>query len=70
MFLSLPFTCLTIAPINKRLLSWPPDGDMEIVQKLLEQWGRRHMVRDVLSLVGSLLFVFIVMHGNNHIMQR
>jgi hypothetical protein len=63
MFLILPFTWLALTPINSRLLKWPPEGDLSVAEGLLVLWGRRHMVRDVLSLLGSIIFVYILMRS-------
>jgi hypothetical protein len=47
----IPFTLLVVAATNKQLLDTRRDGNTPGTRHLLEQWGRLHWVRTVVSLV-------------------
>jgi anthrone oxygenase-like protein len=55
----IPFTLVTILPINKRLLDPGLDRRSAEAAGLLARWGRLHAVRSVL---GCLAFVVLVWH--------
>jgi uncharacterized membrane protein len=57
-FAVMPFTVVVILPVNKRLLDPARDRRSPETRRLLEDWGRLHAVRSVLSLVASLLFIW------------
>jgi uncharacterized membrane protein len=56
----IPFTAVAILPTNKRLLDPATANDPDLAEKLLIRWGRLHAVRSVLSLVSSLVFLFLL----------
>jgi len=56
----IPFTLIVILPTNHRLLDPRRDPRSGETRQLLERWGRLHSVRTVLSLIASLLFVWLV----------
>ena len=53
-----PFTLVVIHPTNHRLLDPRRDRASDETRKLLNTWGRLHLVRTVLSLTASILFVW------------
>lgn len=53
----IPFTALAILPTNKQLLDPATANDSDLVERLLNRWGRLHAVRSVLSLAALLLFL-------------
>jgi hypothetical protein len=52
-----PFTLIVIRPTNTRLLDPHLDRRSPETRDLLESWGRLHLVRSVLGVVASILFV-------------
>ena len=52
-----PFTLIVIMPTNHRLLETGRDLGSRETRALLEQWGKLHAVRSILSLVASVIFV-------------
>jgi hypothetical protein len=56
-----PFTLIVIRPTNTRLLDPHLDRRSPETRDLLESWGRLHLVRSVLSLVASMLFILAAM---------
>lgn len=56
-----PFTLIAIMPTNHQLLA--PGRDLESTQTraLLEKWGRLHAVRSLLSLIASIIFVWLLL---------
>ena len=60
-FAVIPFTLIAIMPTNKRLLDPGLDRRSEATRDLLQQWGRLHAVRSILSLIASLIFLSLVM---------
>ena len=55
-----PFTFIVVMPTNHKLLE--PDRDLTSVEtrKLLEKWGNLHAVRTALSLVASILYLWLL----------
>ena len=56
-FSVIPFTALVVLPTNNRLLERGRDLSSRETHQLLEQWGRLHAVRSVLSLAAAVLFI-------------
>jgi len=59
--LVVPFTFIAIMPTNHKLLTPGRDLSSEETRALLVQWGKLHAVRTVLSLAGTLLFVWLLL---------
>ena len=59
--LVVPFTFVVIMPTNRKLLTPGRDVASEETRALLVQWGRLHAVRTILSLAGTLLFVWLLL---------
>lgn len=57
-----PVTLLVIFPTNRRLLEPGRDLASSETRALLETWGRLHAIRSVLSVLGSVLFVWAATH--------
>jgi len=57
-----PVTFLVIFPTNKRLLDPGRDRASSETRALLERWGHLHGIRSVLSLLGSVLFIWAATH--------
>jgi len=53
-----PFTLLVIRPTNNRLLDPRRDRGSDETFRLLKSWGRLHVVRTVLSVAASILFLW------------
>ncbi|CAF0927980.1 unnamed protein product [Brachionus calyciflorus] len=51
----IPFTLLIIMPTNKKLLDENLDKNSNEAKLLLQQWGRLHWVRSILSIVSLIL---------------
>ena len=58
--LVVPFTFVGIMPTNKSLLLPGRDLDSPDTRALLELWGRLHMVRTALSLVATVLYLWLL----------
>jgi len=58
--LVVPFTFVGIMPTNKSLLLRGRDLGSPDTRALLERWGRLHMVRTVLSLVATVLYLWLL----------
>jgi uncharacterized membrane protein len=58
--LVVPFTLLGIMPTNRALLSPGRDLGSPDTRALLEQWGRLHTVRTVLSLAATALYLWLL----------
>lgn len=58
--LVVPFTLLGIMPTNKALLSPERDLGSAETRALLERWGRLHAVRTALSLVATVLYLWLL----------
>lgn len=54
----IPFTLIVIRPTNDRLLDPRRDRASLETRELLHWWGRLHLVRTVLSLAASVLFLW------------
>jgi len=52
-----PFTLIVILPTNKRLLDAALDPHSHEAMRLLEQWGRLHAMRSLLSSAAFVLFL-------------
>ena len=54
-----PFTFAAIMPTNKKLLA--PDRDLasEETHELLVRWGRLHAIRTLLSLAGTVVYLWM-----------
>jgi len=55
-----PFTFIVIMPTNHTLLEPGRDLSSPETRALLEKWGRLHAVRSVLSLLASLVFLWLL----------
>ena len=55
-----PFTFIAIMPTNHILLAPGRDLSSPETHVLLEKWGRLHAVRSILSLLASLVFVWLL----------
>ena len=55
-----PFTFIVVMPTNHKLLT--PGRDLTSVETrvLLEKWGRLHAVRTALSLVASVIYLWLL----------
>jgi uncharacterized membrane protein len=53
----IPFTLIVIRPVNARLLDPRLDRRAAETRRLLDAWGRLHLVRTLLSIAASILFV-------------
>lgn len=56
-----PFTFVAIMPTNDKLLE--PDRDLSSAETrmLLERWGRLHAVRTLLSILATLLYLWLLL---------
>jgi uncharacterized membrane protein len=57
-----PFTLVVIRPTNNQLLDPRRDKRSDETLHLLTTWGHLHIVRTLLSVVASILFVWAVAH--------
>jgi hypothetical protein len=55
-----PFTFIAIMPTNHTLLEAGRDLSSPETRILLEKWGRLHAVRSILSLLASLVFIWLL----------
>ncbi|MBM4256139.1 MAG: DUF1772 domain-containing protein [Deltaproteobacteria bacterium] len=55
-----PFTFIVIMPTNHTLLEPGRDLSSPETRALLEKWGQLHAVRSVLSLLASLVFIWLL----------
>ena len=53
-----PFTLIVIRPTNNRLLDPRRDRRSDETLQLLKSWGRLHLVRSLLGVAASILFVW------------
>uniref|UniRef100_A0A183BHS8 DUF1772-domain-containing protein n=1 Tax=Globodera pallida TaxID=36090 RepID=A0A183BHS8_GLOPA len=60
MFANLPYTCLCIMPLNKRLMATNESAVNESTRADLERWGSLHAVRTALGLVAIGVFLYAV----------
>lgn len=58
--LVIPFTFLGIMSTNKSLLSSGRDLDSAETRALLMRWGRLHAVRTMLSIVATVLYLWLL----------
>jgi len=58
--LVVPFTFVVIMPTNKSLLLPGRDLNSPDTRALLERWGRLHLVRTALSLVATVLYLWLL----------
>jgi hypothetical protein len=58
--LVIPFTFVVIMPTNHRLLAPGRDLSSEETRVLLVRWGQMHAVRTILSLSGTLLYLWLL----------
>ena len=58
-FSVIPFTLIVILPTNKQLLSPTLDRRSVQTERLLALWGTLYAVRNVLSAVSLLLFLYL-----------
>ena len=58
--LVVPFTFIAIMPTNKSLLLRGRDLASPDTRALLERWGRLHAVRTALSLVATVLYLWLL----------
>jgi hypothetical protein len=56
-FAVIPYTLIIVMPTNRRLLDSGLDRSSETTRRLLQNWGRLHAVRSLLSFLASLTFV-------------
>jgi hypothetical protein len=59
-FANWPYTLIVILPVNKTLQKdddRPPGEDM---RELVEKWGRLHLVRGILGLVATVIFLWAI----------
>jgi hypothetical protein len=55
-----PFTLLGIMPTNHKLLAPGRDLDSDETRMLLERWGNLHAVRTTLSVVATVLYIWLI----------
>jgi hypothetical protein len=55
-----PYTLLVIKPVNDKLHAIPAEQANAAVRRLVMSWGHLHAVRSALSLVATLVFLWIV----------
>lgn len=55
-----PFTFVVIMPTNQKLLAPGRDLTSAETRKLLEKWGKLHAVRTGLSLVASVVYLWLL----------
>jgi hypothetical protein len=55
--LVVPFTFIAIMPTNHQLLAPGRDPSSAETRSLLEQWGRLHALRSVLSFLASIVYL-------------
>lgn len=56
----IPFTFGIIMPTNQKLLTHGRDLSSAETRGLLERWGRLHAVRTVLSLAGTIIYMWLL----------
>lgn len=55
-----PFTFIVIMPTNNKLLAPRRDLTSVEIRALLDRWGKLHAVRTVLSLVASVVYLWLL----------
>jgi len=58
--LVVPFTFVVVMPTNRRLLDQGRDIASAETRALLEKWNKLHAVRTALSLVASLIYLWLL----------
>lgn len=58
-----PFTFIVIMPTNKKLLAQGRDLGSAETRMLLEKWGKLHAVRSALSLLATMLFIWLLFNA-------
>jgi hypothetical protein len=61
--LVVPFTFIVIMPTNHKLLTPGRDLSSEETRTLLISWGHLHAVRTLLSLAGTVLFLWLLLEA-------
>ena len=56
----IPFTLIVILPTNQLLLSPTLDRQSPETERLLAHWSKLHAIRDVLSVLALLLFLYLL----------
>ncbi|MGH7311929.1 MAG: DUF1772 domain-containing protein [Candidatus Rokuibacteriota bacterium] len=56
-----PFTVIGIMPTNHRLLASGRDLDSAETRLLLERWGKLHAVRTTLSVLATVLYLWLLL---------
>jgi len=56
-----PFTLAIIMPTNHKLLAQGRDPSSLETHELLVRWGRLHAVRAALSLVGTVVYLWLLL---------
>jgi hypothetical protein len=62
-FAVVPFTLIIIMPVNNRLLDPGLDRASAVTRDLLRTWGKLHAVRSILSLVASIIFLWLLIRA-------
>ena len=57
LFAGWPYTLIVLKPINDRLLAIAPENGGPVSRKLIEGWGRLHLVRVMLGALATLSFL-------------
>jgi len=65
-FAVVPFTLVVIMPTNKKLLDPSLNRNSEAAHRLLQRWGRLHVVRSILGFGASVIFVAAVLWSPEH----
>ena len=55
-----PFTFIVIMPTNHKLLAPGRDLSSAETRELLDKWGKLHAVRTALSLIASIVFLWLL----------
>ncbi|MGH9882189.1 MAG: DUF1772 domain-containing protein [Pyrinomonadaceae bacterium] len=55
-----PFTFVVVMPTNHKLLEPSRDLASADTRELLEKWGKLHAVRTILSLMASLIYLWLL----------
>jgi len=55
-----PFTLVVVMPTNRRLLDPARDLASAETRLLLEKWNKLHAVRTILSLIASILYLWLL----------
>ena len=52
-----PYTLIAMMPVNNRLMAIAPDNAGPVSRKLIEGWGRLHLVRTMLGALATAAFL-------------